>query len=187
MAHARARQQPARRAVSPRVHARPLLVLEVEGVDVVIVLVGQHARAAEDEHAALRHRCRRVRPTRRGRRASQRHHIPRARGEGEGLERVGERAVAAPAAKYDQLLRPRGAEERERVPLASQGRLARRLLHRPPPRLLIVPLEVVKARDLAAAAKHEEHVLRRVRPRRRRRAAARVRQLLRAAEGRICP
>jgi hypothetical protein len=88
MAHARSGQQPPRRAVAARVHPRPLLLVDVERIDVVEVLPRQHALAAEDEHARLVDGGRRVRPPRGRRCPRHRHHLPRVGREREGLQRV---------------------------------------------------------------------------------------------------
>ena len=87
--HARRGQHAASAAAHLRVHARPLLLVEVEEVDVVKVLTREHALAPDDNHARRVDRRRGVRPLRRRRRASNRQHLPRGRRERKRLERVG--------------------------------------------------------------------------------------------------
>ena len=148
-----------------RVLARPLLLANVKRVDVVKILAGEDALAADDEHALpVVDGGRRVRPSCRRRRARDRV-PPRGGVYGVGFEVVGRRRVAAPAAKDDELLRPARAEQGHRMAFPPRRCLAARGLRRPPLAVLVVPHQVVEARDLAAAAKEVDDLLRAVVPR----------------------
>ena len=149
-----------------RVLARPLLLANVKRVDVVKILAGEDALAADDEHALpVVDGGRRVRPSCRRRRARDREYLPRIGVYGVGFEVVGRRRVAAPAAKDDELLRPARAEQGHRMAFPPRRCLAARGLRRPPLAVLVVPHQVVEARDLAAAAKEVDDLLRAVVPR----------------------
>ena len=183
VAGAAERQRLAVVAVAAREELGPQVLARVEEVDVVEQRPRRRALAAEDHHPRGVDRRRRVPRPRRRRVARHREHAPRARRQVVVLERVVVERPAAPvrAAEHDEPVLRLRAEHVRRRAAPPVRRLPRHRLLVPRRRADVVADERVEARDLAAPAEEQQHVVVVDAEARDRRAAARVREVGRRA------